>query len=249
MEELLGEPADFRRHGGGEEQGLAGDGSSLQMRSMSGMKPMSSIRSASSITRILTLGEHELAALEMIEQPAGRGDQHVDAAVELFVLVVRSETPPISKRMAELGSCRSGRSFLPPGRPARGWAPGPGRAACAPWRGRGRASSIIGRVKAGGLAGAGLGDAEHIAPLQDNGNALSLNRGGGGVAGIDDSLEDFGREPQAVKAARGRRRRRSGCNFAGSGFRAGGRYLGRSTLLIGARPPRPSLTARIGRPL
>ena len=58
------------------------------MRSMSGMKPMSSMRSASSMTRISTPLHQELAALEMVEQAAGRGDQHVDAAVELLDLVV-----------------------------------------------------------------------------------------------------------------------------------------------------------------
>ncbi len=50
VQELFGDPLDFRRHGGGEEQRLPGEGTSLQMRSMSGMNPMSSMRSASSIT-------------------------------------------------------------------------------------------------------------------------------------------------------------------------------------------------------
>ena len=57
------------------------------IRSTSGMKPMSSIRSASSITRILTSRQQDLAALEDVDQPAGRGDQHVDAAIELLQLV------------------------------------------------------------------------------------------------------------------------------------------------------------------
>ena len=56
------------------------NGTSLQMRSMSGMKPMSSMRSASSMTRSSTPVSSSRAALEMVEQPAGRGDQHVDAA-------------------------------------------------------------------------------------------------------------------------------------------------------------------------
>jgi hypothetical protein len=52
-----------------------------------GMKPMSSMRSASSMTRSSTPGEQQLAALEMVEQAAGRRDQDVDAAGDLHVLV------------------------------------------------------------------------------------------------------------------------------------------------------------------
>ena len=44
------------------------------------MKPMSSMRSASSSTQHLDLVEAQRALLHQIEQAAGRGDQHVDAA-------------------------------------------------------------------------------------------------------------------------------------------------------------------------
>ena len=75
-----------------------------------------------------------------------------------------------------------------------------------------------------------------------------LDRGGRGVAGIGHRLEDFGRKAQAVKAVWGRGRRSLVAIFAGSGFRAGDRYLGRSTLLKGAHPRaqawRPELAAR-----
>ena len=36
-------------------------------------------------------GEQDPAALELVEQTAGRGDQHVDAAIELLVLVVEGD--------------------------------------------------------------------------------------------------------------------------------------------------------------
>ena len=49
---------------------------------------MSSMRSASSMTRISTPISMRRAALEVIEQPARCGDQDVDAAVELLDLVV-----------------------------------------------------------------------------------------------------------------------------------------------------------------
>ena len=44
------------------------------------MKPMSNMRSASSRTRKVTLPELDVAALDQVEQAAGRGDQDVDAA-------------------------------------------------------------------------------------------------------------------------------------------------------------------------
>ena len=50
VEELVGEALDFRRHGGREEQRLTGDRQDLADTLDIGMKPMSSIRSASSTT-------------------------------------------------------------------------------------------------------------------------------------------------------------------------------------------------------
>ena len=39
----------------------------------------------------LHAGQQQLAALEVVEQAAGRGDQHVDAAVELGFLVAEGD--------------------------------------------------------------------------------------------------------------------------------------------------------------
>ena len=52
------------------------------------MKPMSSMRSASSSTKTSTLSSWTAPLLHQIEQPAGRGDQHVDAARERAHLAV-----------------------------------------------------------------------------------------------------------------------------------------------------------------
>ena len=80
-------------------------GTSLQMRSMSGMKPMSSMRSASSMHEKLDAGEQEPSALEVVEQAARRGDQHVDAARELGVLVVERDAAD-DQRDVELADWR-----------------------------------------------------------------------------------------------------------------------------------------------
>ena len=57
-------------------------GTCAAMRLTSWMKPMSSMRSASSSTNTFTSGERHGAAAHQVEQAAGRGDQHVDAARE-----------------------------------------------------------------------------------------------------------------------------------------------------------------------
>ena len=44
----------------------------------------------------------------------------------------------------------------------------------------------IGKREGGRLAGAGLGDAEHVTPCEDVGDGFGLDRGGGGVAGLLD---------------------------------------------------------------
>ena len=56
-------------------------GSAASMLRISRMKPMSSMRSASSSTRISTCDKIERALLHMIEQAARGGDQDIDAAV------------------------------------------------------------------------------------------------------------------------------------------------------------------------
>ena len=90
-----------------------------------------------------------------------------------------------------------------------------------------------------------------VAMFQRHGNALGLNRRRRGVTAVGHRFEDFWGKAQAFKA--GRHFSRSNWiinNFAGSGFRAGDRNLGRSTLLKrGADAAPKSGKARIGRRL
>ena len=62
-------------------------GSSVTMRFRAWMKPRSSIWSASSRTRISTSRKVRDAAVDEVEEPAGRGDENVDAARELALLL------------------------------------------------------------------------------------------------------------------------------------------------------------------
>ena len=81
-QELVGEALDFRRHGGREEQRLAGEGQDLA-------DPLD-VRDEAHVEHAVGLvddedldaGEEDLAAADVIEEAPRRGDQDVDAAVE-----------------------------------------------------------------------------------------------------------------------------------------------------------------------
>jgi hypothetical protein len=68
VQEGVGEALDLRRHGRREEQGLAREGHELHDALDVGMKPMSSMRSASSMTRSSTPVSRSLP------RSSGRGD-------------------------------------------------------------------------------------------------------------------------------------------------------------------------------
>ena len=149
------------------------------------MNPMSSIRSASSITRILTSDSSMRAALEHVDQPAGRGDQHVDAAHqhvalighalaaddqrvgELQVLAVLDEVlRDLQRQLARRLQDQAARHAGP-------------RA--------GSGENVEHRQgEAGGLAGAGLRRAEHVAAHQHDGDRLFLDRRGMPIAHLGD---------------------------------------------------------------
>ena len=152
-------------------------GSRPTMRSTSGMKPMSSMRSASSITRILTSFSRMLAALEEVEQAARRGDQHVDAALERALLVVEAHAAD-QQRHVELVVLAVDLEVLGHlgGQLARRLQDQRARHA--------RLGAALGQDvdhrqdEGGGLAGAGLGASEDVAAHQDDGDGLFLDRGG-----------------------------------------------------------------------
>jgi hypothetical protein len=56
-----------------------------------------------------------------------------------------------------------------------------------------------GQREAGGLAGAGLGRGEQIAPGKHDRDGLRLNGGGSRVALLGDCTEQFGREAEVLK--------------------------------------------------
>ena len=104
----------------------------------------------------------QLAALEMVEQAAGRRDHHIGAAIELAVLVVIGHAADQKRdgelvalaedleMLGDLGGKLAGGLQDQRARHAR-----PGAASLEPGQHR--------QHEGGGLAGSGLGDAEHVA--------------------------------------------------------------------------------------
>ena len=174
------------------------NGISLQMRSMSGMKPMSSMRSASSMTRISTPLSSSLPRSKWSSRRPGVAIS-TSAPRSSFLSWSSNETPPISSAMLSLW-------FLPylievlfdlrgelarrledqRARHAR-----PGAALLQPRQHR--------QHEGCGLAGAGLGDAQHVLALQRVRDGAGLDRGRHGIAGVGDCGETLGERPRSAK--------------------------------------------------
>ena len=179
VQELLGDAPDLRRHGGGEEQRLA--------RERHELADALDVRDEAHVEHAVGFvddeqfdaGHQQPAALEMVEQPARRRDQHVDAAHQLVVLVVKRNAADdegdvelvvlavLVEAVLDLGRELAGRLQDQRARHARP------RAALLQ-HGEHRQHE---RCR---LAGAGLRDAEHVSPCEHVGDRLFLDRGGSG---------------------------------------------------------------------
>ncbi len=172
-----------------------------QMRSISGMKPMSSIRSASSMTRISTPVEQKLAAFAVVEQTARRRDQHVGATLQLLVLLVERHAAD-QKRDVELVVLAVSDEILFDlgGEFARRLQDQRARhaGACPALFEAGQHR----QHKGSRLAGAGLGDAQNILAEQGVRDGTSLDRRRLGVAGIGDCGKDLRRQAEVCEGQR-----------------------------------------------
>jgi hypothetical protein len=143
---------------------------------------MSSIRSAA--------GEQDLAALEQVHQAARGRDQHVDALFERGDLVAHVHAADEQRHrelvvfavlleiLGDLGGELARRLEDQRARHAR-----PAAA---------MGQNVDHRQhEARGLAGAGLGDAHHVAHHQHGGDRLRLDRRRLGIAGIRQGAEQF----------------------------------------------------------
>ena len=190
MQELLGDAPDFRRHGRGEEQRLPGERHQLADALDVGDEAHVEHPVGFVDDEKLDAGHQEPAALGVIEQAARRRDQHVDAARELAVLVVKRNAPDDEGDVELVIGAVLDEAFLDlRGELARRLQDQ--RARHARPRAAGFQHGEHRQHEGGGLAGAGLRDAEHVAAREHVGDGLLLDRGGGGVAGRGNGGENF----------------------------------------------------------
>ena len=190
MQELLGDALDFRRHGRGEEQRLAGERHQLADALDVGNEAHVEHAVGFVDDEQLDAGHQQPAALVMVEQAAGRRDQHIDAARELGVLVVERDAADDQRDGQLVLGAVFDEGFLHlRGEFARRLEDQRARHA------RARAALFQHgdhrQHEGRGLAGAGLRDAEHVAAREHVGNGLFLDGGRRRVAGRRDGGLDF----------------------------------------------------------
>ena len=121
--------------------------------------------------------KQQLAALEMVEQPAGRRDHHIGATVELAVLIVIGHTADqqrhgqpvvLAEDLEMLGDLR--RQFAGGLQDQRARHARPRATSLEPGQHR--------QHKGCGLAGSGLRDAKHVAAGDGDGDGFLLNGSG-----------------------------------------------------------------------
>jgi len=129
----------------------------------------------------------------VIQQAPRGGDQHVHAAIDQAILLLEADAPD-QERLGELGVFGVDVEILGH---LGGKLAGGGEHQRA---GHARARAALleagddGQGEGGRLAGARLGDAQHVAPFEGGGDGAGLDRRGRFVAGFFNRLEDLGIE-------------------------------------------------------
>ena len=190
MQEGVGDPLDLRGHRGREEQRLAREGRQLEyaldIRDEAHVEhPVGLVDDHD-----LHIGQDQFATLEMVEQAAWRRDQHVDALVDQLVLLAERHAAD-QQRTGQLGVLGVevevlgdlGCQFAGRAENERARHPGAGAAPTQQRQHR--------QGEAGGLAGPGLRDAEHVLAFERGRNGASLNGRGLFVASVDNGGKDF----------------------------------------------------------
>ncbi len=176
----VGDPLDFRGHRSAEEQRLAGE--RCQRKDALDIGDKAHIQHPVSLVyhHDLNAGQHQLAALEMVQQTAGGGDQNVDATVDQFILFLEGNATN-QQRLGQLAAnsvvvkvfSNLRGQFPCGGQHKRAWHPRAGAATAK--HGDHRQS------EAGSFACACLGNAQNITSLKRGWNRTGLNGGRGFV--------------------------------------------------------------------
>ena len=188
VKESVGDPLNLGCHGGREEQRLAGFGGHLEDAFDIGDEPHIQHPVGLIDHHDLHARQQQFAALEMVKQAAGGGDQHIHAAVDQLVLVAKRYTTD-QQSLGQLGVFGIFvKAFRHLG----------GQFACGGQHKRARHARACaslaqkrdhGQGKARRLARAGLGDAQNVLSAQRGRDGLGLNGRGGFVTGFDHGLQ------------------------------------------------------------
>ncbi|GAV35250.1 hypothetical protein ROTAS13_02925 [Roseomonas sp. TAS13] len=221
-QEGVGELADLRRHGGGEEQRLAQRGKHADDALDIGDEAHVQHPVGLVDDEDLAVGEQDAATVEQVQQPARRGDQHVHALVQDGLLLVHALAAD-QQRVVQLQVLAVLHEVLGDLERQLARRLQDQRARHAGLGARAGQDVHHRQDEGGRLAGAGLGHAEHVATHQHHGNGLGLNRRRGDVAGLGDALEKGLAQAEIREGRQGLFRLRGGHGrgLAGFGWRPG----------------------------
>ena len=190
VQERIGEAGDFRRHGRREEQRLARErhqlADALDVRDEAHVEHPVGFVDDQDLDRV----QEQAAALGEIEQASGGRDDDVGAARDLGLLIAERDAADQERKVQlVVDAVFAERLFDLGGELARRLQNEGARHAGA------SAAALEHRQhrqgEGGGLAGAGLGDAQDVAALQGVGNGLFLDRRRRVVARRFDGFEHF----------------------------------------------------------
>ena len=198
LHEIVGQVLDFRRHGGREQHRLPCERD--QLADALDVRDEAHVQHAVGFVdhQRLHAREHQLAALDVVKQAARRGDQHIDAAVDLLVLVAEGDAAD-QERHGELVILAV---FLEIVRHLSGQFARRLKNERARHAGLGAAlgQALDHRQGEGGsLAGARLGNAKHVAVSKRLGDGLRLDGRGLGIASFVDGFHQVGVKAEIVK--------------------------------------------------
>ena len=202
-QEGVGQAADLGRHGGREEQRLPV--AREQADDALDVGDEAHVEHAVGLVddEHLDVGQQQAAALEQVDQPARRGDQHVDAAHQRVLLVAQALAAD-EQRVVELQVFAVLDEVL--GHLQRELARGlEDQAARHAGAGAGAGEDVDHRQReARRLAGAGLRAAQHVAAHQHDGDRLRLDRRGMAVAHLVDGAHELVGKPELGEERGGR---------------------------------------------
>ena len=195
LQELLGELGDLGRHGRREEKGLPSERD--QPADALDVGDEAHVEHAVGLVdhQDLDAGQQQLAAFEVVEQPARRCDQDVGPALELAILFVEGDAADQERDVEPVVLAVFGEvllhlrgEFARRLQDQRARHPRPGTALFEEREHR--------QHEGRRLARAGLGDAEHVLALQRMRDRARLDRRGGRVSRVGNGRQHLGGKPQ-----------------------------------------------------